>query len=85
MTYTAADPQEVRPIPSEGRAIRESIMRALDTLQEGERFAIVAHADLEDGELMVVGRPFDRWTFVGRLGKKWGGPLGAEASVVFAF
>lgn len=85
LLYTPADPQEVRPVPTDEPSIRASVERALAGLQAGEKVAVMAHADLKQGELFVIGRPFEHWTFMGYLGKRWGGPLQAEANVVFAF
>jgi hypothetical protein len=83
--YTPADPQEVRPLPTDVKSIRDSVTAALATLQEGERSALVAHANLNGGEVFLIAKPFEHWSFVGYVGKKWGGPLQAEATVVLSW
>lgn len=83
--YTPADPQEVRPLPTDAKSIRESVARALETLQAGEKAALIAHADLNCGEVFLMAKLGDHWSFAGSLRKPWKGPLQADATVVLAW
>lgn len=78
------DGQELRLFSND--KLQDQIDRAFNSLPEGTKGAVIAHADLSGGfALSVVAKPLDHLTIVAAGFRSWSGELSGEAEVRYTW
>lgn len=63
-------------------ALQKAVDAALDKIPDGQKSAIIAHADLDGAKLTAMVKLDDHWSIQAAVIKPWKGPLEAEAEVI---
>ena len=71
---------DVRPLPAKAW-VKEAAERVLGDIPPDKHVAVVATADLFGARLAAMARMGNDWTFMGYVGREWGGKLEAGAEL----